>query len=160
MAPTIVVPAKAGTHNPWRSRLQKLRCNVVFESKVLGVWVPAFAGTTQVGSNFQTTADIPSRSRRPFRARFAMNVRSLKSEGAGNAGRPLRPQPRVQNKKAHEHSHHGHTGFTRHSPRNGFNGFLRALPGDRACLPPSSAVARQQATGLQGGLGRVLINRA
>jgi hypothetical protein len=28
-------------------------------------------------------------------------------------------------------SHHGHTGNTRHSPRNGFNGFLRALPGDR-----------------------------
>jgi hypothetical protein len=27
----------------------------------------------------------------------------------------------------------------RHSPRNGFNGFLRALPGDRALLPPSSA---------------------
>jgi hypothetical protein len=36
-------------------------------------------------------------------------------------------------------SHHGHAGNTRHSPRNGFNGFLRALPGDRACLPPSSA---------------------
>jgi hypothetical protein len=36
-------------------------------------------------------------------------------------------------------SHHGHTGNTRHSLRNGFNGFLRALPGDRACLPPSSA---------------------
>ena len=36
-----------------------------------------------------------------------------------------------------DHSHHGHTGITRHSPRNGFNGFLRALPGDRACLPPS-----------------------
>jgi hypothetical protein len=34
-------------------------------------------------------------------------------------------------------SHHGHTGITRHSPRNGFNGFLRALPGDRALLPPS-----------------------
>src|ERR1700674_703157 len=27
--------------------------------------------------------------------------------------------------------------ITQHSPRNGFNGFLRALPGDRACLPPS-----------------------
>ena len=40
-------------------------------------------------------------------------------------------------------SHHGHTGITRHSPRNGFNGFLRALPGDRALLPPSLAVARQ-----------------
>ena len=36
-------------------------------------------------------------------------------------------------------SHHGHTGFTRHSPRNGFNGLYRALPGDRAFLPPSSA---------------------
>jgi hypothetical protein len=34
-------------------------------------------------------------------------------------------------------SHHGHTGNTRHSPRNGFNGLLRALPGDRALLPPS-----------------------
>jgi hypothetical protein len=36
-------------------------------------------------------------------------------------------------------SHHGHTGNTRHSPRNGFNGFLRTLPGDRACLSPSPA---------------------
>src|SRR6202171_1119749 len=51
----------------------------------------------------------------------------------------MSPQPRVQMKKAHEHSHHGHTGITRHSPRNGFNGFLRALPGDQACLTPSSA---------------------
>src|ERR1700686_3439489 len=36
-------------------------------------------------------------------------------------------------------SHHGHTGIPRHSLRNGFNGFLRALPGDRAFLPPSPA---------------------
>src|SRR4051794_40908700 len=62
-----------------------------------------------------------------------------KIEGAGNAGRSMRPQPRMQNKKAYEHSHHGHTGFTRHSLRNGFNGFLRDLPGDRACLSPSPA---------------------
>jgi hypothetical protein len=34
-------------------------------------------------------------------------------------------------------SHHGHAGNVRHSPRNGFNGLLRALPGDRAFLPPS-----------------------
>jgi hypothetical protein len=34
-------------------------------------------------------------------------------------------------------SHHGHTGNTRHSPRNGFNSLYRALPGDRALLPPS-----------------------
>jgi len=36
-------------------------------------------------------------------------------------------------------SHHGHAGYVRHSPRNGFNGLLRALPGDRAFLPPSSS---------------------
>jgi hypothetical protein len=34
-------------------------------------------------------------------------------------------------------SHHGHAGNVRHSPHNGFNGFLRALLGDRAFLPPS-----------------------
>jgi hypothetical protein len=34
--------------------------------------------------------------------------------------------------------HHRSAGYTRPSLRNGFNGFLRALPGDRACLPPSS----------------------
>jgi hypothetical protein len=30
-------------------------------------------------------------------------------------------------KKAHEHSHHRFAGSARHSLRNGFNGFLRAL---------------------------------
>ncbi len=84
-------------------------------------------------------------SPRVFRASSTENVPPSKSEGAGNAGRSLRPQPCVRNKKAHKHSHHGHTGNTRHSPRNGFNGFLRALLGDRACLPPSSAkVASRQ----------------
>ena len=33
-------------------------------------------------------------------------------------------------KQPHQHSHHGHTGNTRHSPRNGFNKLLRALPGE------------------------------
>ena len=31
-------------------------------------------------------------------------------------------------------SHHGHTGNTRHSPRNGFNKLLRALPGEPGCF--------------------------
>jgi len=79
------------------------------------------------------------------RARVLLYVRPSEiSEGAGNAGRAMRPQPRMQNKKAYEHSHHGHTGDTRHSPRNGFNGFLRALPGDRACLPPSLTESLRQ----------------
>jgi hypothetical protein len=41
--------------------------------------------------------------------------------------------------EAHERSHHRYN-HNRLSPRNGFNGFLRALPGDRALLPPSSAL--------------------
>jgi hypothetical protein len=41
---------------------------------------------------------------------LCMNYPPRKSEGAGNTGRSMRPQPRVRNKKAHEHSHHGHTG--------------------------------------------------
>src|ERR1700737_3633678 len=37
-------------------------------------------------------------------------------------------------------SHHGRTGTPGIPARNGFNGFLRALPGDRALLSPSSAL--------------------
>jgi hypothetical protein len=36
-------------------------------------------------------------------------------------------------------SHHRFSQINRRSLRDGFNGFLRALPGDRAFLPPSSA---------------------
>ncbi|MGD0847335.1 hypothetical protein [Bradyrhizobium sp.] len=36
-------------------------------------------------------------------------------------------------------SHHGYTGSPGIPARNGFNGFLRALPGDRALLSPSPA---------------------
>ena len=36
-------------------------------------------------------------------------------------------------------SHHGYTGSPGIPARNGFNGFLRALPGDRAFLSPSPA---------------------
>jgi hypothetical protein len=37
-------------------------------------------------------------------------------------------------KKAHEHSRHRYAETIRHSPRDGFNGFLRALPGVRDVL--------------------------
>src|SRR5260370_11420804 len=62
-----------------------------------------------------------------------------KTEGAGKAGCPLHPQPRVQSKKHTSVVATGSDGFNRLSPRDGFNGFLRALPGDRALLPPSLA---------------------
>ena len=67
--------------------------------------------------------------RDPFEV--CQNFLTLEPEGAGNAGRSLRPQPRMQNKKAYECRHHGHIGFTRHSPRDGFNKLPRALPGDQ-----------------------------
>src|SRR6266581_1737476 len=61
-------------------------------------------------------------------------------EGVGNAGCPLHPRSRVH-LVAVERTRV--TTSTPESPgipaRNGFNGFLRALLGDRACLPPSSA---------------------
>src|ERR1700726_2350264 len=57
--------------------------------------------------------DLAARAREFYPDRSALG-----HKGAGNAGRPMRPQPRV--------SHHGHTGNTRHSPRNGFNSLFRA----------------------------------
>jgi hypothetical protein len=73
---------------------------------------------------------------RDLAARFARVLacwsRPLQSEGAGNAGRPMRPQPRVrgvESTKAHAlvRSHRNHPAF----PTQWFYGFLRALPGDR-----------------------------
>ena len=59
-------------------------------------------------------------------------------EGVGNAGCPLHPRPRVHLVVVERTRV---TTSTPESPdvpaRNGFNGFLRALPGDRAVLPPS-----------------------
>ena len=81
---------------------------------------------------------MASRSRRTHPRALPETSLFLGIRGRRDAGRSTRPQPRVQMKKVHRVSRHGHTGNTRHSLRNGFNGFLRALPGDRALLPPSS----------------------
>src|SRR5205823_13115450 len=87
-----------------------------------------------------TSPGTTSRSRRASTRVLPETSRLLISEGAGNAGRSMRPQPRVRMvSEAHERSHHGHTGYTRHSPRNGFNGLFRALPGDEFVLSPSTA---------------------
>src|SRR6266851_4876779 len=65
---------------------------------------------------------------------------SPRNEGVGNAGCPLHPQPRVRNKTKHTSVvTEGIPDSPRIPARNGFNGFLRALPGDRAFLSPSLA---------------------
>src|SRR5450432_4887132 len=62
------------------------------------------------------------------------------NEGVGNAGCPLHPRSRVHFVLVERTRV---TTSTPESPgipaRNGFNGLCRALPGDRAVLPPSSA---------------------
>ena len=60
-------------------------------------------------------------------------------EGAGNAGCPSHPQPRAQRVESTRVRHHRSTASPGIPARNGFNGFLRALPGDRALLSPSPA---------------------
>jgi hypothetical protein len=59
-------------------------------------------------------------------------------EGVGNAGCP-RTRSRVRKVESTRVSHHGYAGTPGIPARNGFNGFLRTLPGDRAFLSSSSA---------------------
>ena len=58
-------------------------------------------------------------------------IRPKENEGVGNAGCTLHPQSHVQNKKAHEVVTVGSPEQSGIPARNGFNGFLRALLGDR-----------------------------
>jgi hypothetical protein len=76
------------------------------------------------------------RSRGATRPSLAEIIRPKDREGAGKAGCPEHPQPVCIGSK--------HTvvttvapEITRLSPRNGFNGFLRDLPGDEFLLSPS-----------------------
>src|SRR6266568_5247965 len=132
---SLVVPAKAGTYTP---------CSIVFgaqfEAFLLNkrrwLWVPAFAGTTKEDSIVkQQTRFYVSRREAPEAL-----IDLPPKEGVGNAGCPLHPQSRVHLVVVERTRV---TTSTPESPdipaRNGFNGFLRALPGDRACLPPSPA---------------------
>jgi len=50
-------------------------------------------------------------------------------------------------------SHHRFTGYTQPSLRNGFNSLFRALPGDRALLPPSLADHLRQLDASVGASG-------
>jgi hypothetical protein len=84
------------------------------------------------GNDVALIPDTASRSRGAIRASFAINVppfRKQRAQGTPGArcARSLACECEVSTRR----SHHRSTGFTRHSPRNGFNGFLRALPGVR-----------------------------
>jgi hypothetical protein len=72
-------------------------------------------------ASLRNDGDTTPRSRGLISPRFAGKLLTLEKEGAGNAGRAMRPQPGGQKRVGGHTSsrHHGHTGITRHSPRNG-----------------------------------------
>ena len=94
--------------------------------------VGAFAPRNDIA--FRTHSAIPQRDAPEG---FRKSVPQIK-EGTGNAGCAARTHSLAcEMQKARERSRHRWSRINRHSLRNGFNGFLRALPGDRALLPPS-----------------------
>src|SRR6266576_4891537 len=83
----------------------------------------------------------PDTTSRPRDAKAPESCKNLPpKEGVGNAGCPLHPRSRVHLVVIERTRV---TTSTPESPgipaRNGFNGFLRALLGDRALFPPSFA---------------------
>src|ERR1700730_19209084 len=62
-----------------------------------------------------------------------------RTEAQGKPGARCTRSLACESDKAPGRSHHRFTGNTQPSLRNGFNGLFRALPGDRAFLPPSFA---------------------
>jgi hypothetical protein len=96
----------------------------------------------------------PSRSRRAFRASFVRSFRPLRSEGAGNAGRPMRPPPHVQwGWQGQERTHVSQVvpENTRHSPRNGLR--LMACSPRRSLFPPSPVDLSTDLTPASGASG-------
>jgi|SRR5665647_263721 len=77
--------------------------------------------------------DMPSHSRGGFHPGYACWFRP--KEGVGNAGCPVHPLVVGM----HTSIHSEFTGNARHSRTQWFYGLYRALPGDRAFLPPSPA---------------------
>jgi hypothetical protein len=80
--------------------------------------------------------DMGSRSRGAIRPRFSKSLTLLKQRAQGKPGVRC-TRSRACSVGSTRVSHHEFTGNIRLSPRNGFNGLFRALPGDRALLPPS-----------------------
>src|SRR5581483_8992752 len=83
--------------------------------------------------------DVAPRSRGADSARVVPNHCPSKERGRRESRAPDAPAASYAKVKSIRASHHRFTGTIRPSLRNGFNGFLRARPGDRAFLPPSPA---------------------
>src|SRR4051812_22307334 len=99
---------------------------------------PSWPGLSRPSTFFSRLASISSKAvmrvlvlaarMRPSCARFS----AFHWEGRGECRVPTHPQPRMQSKKAYELVTTGKPDDPAFPHRNGFNGFLRDLPGDRA----------------------------
>ena len=96
-------------------------------NNALWLWVPAFAGTTM-----RTHLRIPAAQY----ARSCARISRPENKGRGECRVPGAPAAPCAT-KTHRGRSHRYTGTPGIPARNGFNGFLRALPGDRARLSPS-----------------------
>src|SRR6202000_3478628 len=125
----LVVPANAGTHNPWRTCWCKTPTSLP-KPKRRGVWVPACAGTTM---------NMTSRSRDALRPRFAITFAPKRKRAQRDPQGRARGMPGVRCTRGRTKCgslpqvHRSQPAF----PARWFYGFLRALPGDRALLRPS-----------------------
>ncbi len=93
-------------------------------------------GVGGIGNFDRDIIDSGQRSRGSDAPGLCKGSRDPQEEGAGNAGCEC-TRSLVCSVESTRVSYHEYTGAIRHSPRDDFSGFLRALPGDRACLPPS-----------------------
>src|SRR5260221_4135350 len=89
--------------------------------------------------NSHAISDTHPRSRGAMRPRFARNFLTLRSEGAGNAGRPMRPIAACAMVVVERTRVSQVTPESPGTPRAMVYGLYRALLGDRALLPPSPA---------------------
>jgi hypothetical protein len=97
--------------------------------------------------------DRASRSRDPIVSELSQKSSPLNSEGAGNAGRLARPQPCVQKRKHASKSPRASPKRSGIPRANGFNGFLRALPGEPGFLATIIGAMRQHQRRLDASVG-------
>src|ERR1700726_1707184 len=104
---------------------------------------PAFAGTTCLAADsiFQQSDKFKCASAisRRVAPEVCFDSRPLESEGAGNAGRPMRPIAACAMVEVERTRVSQVTPESPGIPRAMVYGLFRALPGDRAFLPPSPA---------------------
>jgi hypothetical protein len=106
------------------------------------------ANGARVSRDSHNERDTPPPSRDKVSSGLCLSTRPSSIRGRGKCRARDAPAASRAKIESTQVSHHGHTGNTRHSPRDGFNGLLRALPGDRlSCHHP-----RRDALGIIGRL--------